>query len=210
MAHALERMARVVTEDNLILAVPDTEGDEELRGWAHTTGIQTVVGPEEDVLSRFLLALEGRSEPWTIRLCADSPFVDPEVVQWLLRTAQEQELHHVTIDPWSLPPGFETEIVRTDALRQAAAEASTRDDREHVTRFIRQRPDRFRVRELAWREGRHRFDWSVLCDHPEDLVRLERIHEALEPHNPCFGGREALEHIGESWEAWMDLERSSS
>ncbi|MBI4567744.1 MAG: hypothetical protein HY719_05035, partial [Planctomycetes bacterium] len=199
VAHVIARLATLLPPERVVLAVPDQPVDDPPARVGREAGVSVVRGPEADVLERFRLALGKTPPPWTIRVNADSPFIDPAMLEDFLLRARAGKMDHVGIERWTAPPGFECEVVRTETLLLAARVATEPPDREHVTWFIRRQPERFRVKVVKWEAGAHRFDWTVLIDKPSDLARLERVHATLAPVSAAFGARHALAEIGPTW-----------
>ena len=88
--------------------------------------------------------------------------------------------------------GLDTEALSFTVLREVAEEAMDPQDREHVTRFIRMRPLRFRMMDV------YPDDWwpgpKLSVDTQEDLDRVRAIYVHLEPGK--FSMRDTLD----AWE----------
>jgi spore coat polysaccharide biosynthesis protein SpsF (cytidylyltransferase family) len=71
-----------------------------------------------------------------------------------------------------------------DLLRQAWSEASLPSEREHVTMFMRNRPERFHIGSFKGNVDRSAMRWTV--DEPEDLNFVRAIYQRLYLENPAF------------------------
>jgi spore coat polysaccharide biosynthesis protein SpsF len=77
-----------------------------------------------------------------------------------------------------------------EALRRAAAEATSAYDREHVTPWLYRPEAPFRRGDLLQAEDRSEFRWTV--DLPGDFAFVERVYAALYPGNPAFTSADIL------------------
>jgi spore coat polysaccharide biosynthesis protein SpsF len=80
-------------------------------------------------------------------------------------------------------------------LEIATIEASAPSHREHVTPFIYQQPERFRLGSYQNEEDLSHLRWTV--DEVSDLDLVEKIYSCLYPHNPNFNMLDILN--------WLDL-----
>jgi len=75
------------------------------------------------------------------------------------------------------PDGLDTEVFARAALERAAAEARLPSEREHVTPYIRNHPELFRLRNVAQDEDLSGMRWTV--DEPRDLELVRAVYRAL-------------------------------
>jgi spore coat polysaccharide biosynthesis protein SpsF len=141
LAQCIERLvaARV---GEVIVATTTRPEDEAVVAEASAAGVAVVRGPVDDVLARFVGALDGWTGPYVIRATADNPFVDFDGPARLLRLLDAGADYAIEE---GLPVGAAVEAMRVEVLREAGELASTPAEREHVTPFIRQSVDRFAV-----------------------------------------------------------------
>lgn len=185
----LERLARAHV-DHLVVATSDLPGDDPVADLAGRLGVDVVRGPEADVLARFLVALDRFPADDVVRLTADCPLADPLIVDSAIglhrRTGGDYTSN--TLER-TFPDGLDVEVVRSEALRQAGAEAVDPAEREHVTPFVYRRPSRFALASLEADERLGHERWTL--DTPDDLARLREIVARLD--DPvCAGWHDVL------------------
>lgn len=183
----IERLRRAERLSRLIVATSTRPDDDPLAEVLAQAGVQVVRGDLDDVLSRFIVALDAAGDQdAAVRLTADCPLVDPAVVDATidLFTRSGADYASNTGDQRTFPKGLDIEVFRTDVLRLAHAETRDPYDREHVTPFIYRQPERFKLVTLTQdrREGEVR--WTV--DRPDDLAFVRTVYEALYPARPDF------------------------
>lgn len=178
LALLLARLGRAHV-DEIVVATSDLPGDDPVADLARSMAFPVVRGSEADVLGRFLLAVDQHPSDRVVRITADCPLVDPVIVDSALglhrRTAADYTSN--TLER-TFPDGLDVEVVRVEALRIAAAEATAPDEREHVTPFVYHRPQRFALASLEAGEQLGHERWTL--DTADDLDRLRTIVDGLD------------------------------
>lgn len=144
----LRRAAAARRVDEVVLVTARTAADEALVERATAIGVAAMAGPEEDVLGRFVEALEDHPAEAVVRICADNPFVDPFAIDDLVdlfERAQPCDYASNHTAASGLPDGAGCEIVGADALRHAAERCRDPEEREHVTQYVVAHPEEFRI-----------------------------------------------------------------
>lgn len=141
-----------------------------------------VRGPLEDVLERYRGAAERLEADAVVRVTSDCPLVEPSVIDRLVgmwRTGEGLDYVWNTHEPRTFPDGLDAEMVSRFALEAAAAETAEPYDREHVTPFVRDRPDRFPQRDLRLEPPVRGVKLSL--DTPEDLEAISAFIARVGP-----------------------------
>jgi spore coat polysaccharide biosynthesis protein SpsF len=182
--HVTTRVAHARTVEQVVVATSDQPGDDPIAGWCAAEGVTCVRGPEADVLARYEMAAKATSANVVVRVTADCPLLSPAVLDLVVdaRAASGADYASNTLTR-GFPRGLDVECLTRAALDAAAAEALDPEEREHVTPFVYNRPERFRLSSVAVPE-----DWSWLrwtLDTPADLQVLESfiaaVPSALDP-----------------------------
>ena len=177
----IDRLRRARELDALAVATSEASSDDPIVDLCREMGIPVVRGPLLDVLERYRLAGEEFGAEGIVRLTADCPFIDPAVVDRVVARwrAGDEDFVGNCVEPRTYPVGMDTEVVSWAALRASAAEATDPFDREHVTPFVRARPERFpaaRV-DLDPAYGHVR----LTLDTPTDLALLRDVAARVAP-----------------------------
>lgn len=145
-------------------------------------------GQQPDALGCIAAALEEYRSESAVRVCSGWPFVDPMLVDRLVRTAlADPECDYASYcsrdgRPVILSPvGVYVEWFRAEALREAARRARSKVDRECVTRYLYLHPEQFQVRFIPAPEQIDREDVRLTVDIEEDWEHTLTIYEALGP-----------------------------
>jgi len=184
--HVVERVRTAQSVAQVVVATPDGEKDAPLRKFCEDYGIELVAGSETDVLDRYYRAAVQYDADPLLRITADCPLVDPELVDRLVRMYQQGDWDYVAVaagtDAQQLPngrypDGLDAECLSFAVLKQAWQEATDPLDREHATRFIWRQKDRFRCGRLTSPQDLGHLRLTV--DYPGDLELIRKIYSVL-------------------------------
>jgi spore coat polysaccharide biosynthesis protein SpsF len=164
--------------DDVVVATSEAADDDRVADAAKELGVPAVRGSEQDVLSRFLQAVDEHPCDAVVRLTADCPLADPVLIgQTVAVWRADPSLDYVaTTLVRNLPRGLDVEIATVDALRRVSAIA-TGYHRTHVTSGIYADPERFRLAGLVFSPPAN--DLRVTLDTPEDAALIEAIAREL-------------------------------
>lgn len=195
--HLFDRALKIEGLSGLVLAIPTGDANDPLEDAAKDyPQIKVVRGPDDDLVTRFLMAADLTGADVLVRMWGDCPVTDPNLASGLLHLALKTEAAwaHYPNDS-GYPEGVETHVLSVPALRLLAAESDDMYERENMMPFFTRRRDRFNVLEV--RREPNRNDLKCLLDTQHDYNRITEIFRLLYPHNPLFGVRE-LEALAES------------
>jgi glutamate-1-semialdehyde aminotransferase len=130
-----------------------------------------------------------------VRITADCPLIDPEVIDKVVERFQRGDCDYVSnAIRYTYPDGLDTEVFSFAALERAWREAGKPSEREHVTPYLR--TGKFRVAnvesEIPVSPAQYR--WTV--DHPADLEFVRKVYAAFS-RNGEFGFREIFDLLKE-------------
>lgn len=200
-SYQIERLRRV-RGCEIVVATTHASADDAIVDFCRHERVACVRGSEQDVLSRYILALDTVSAAVVVRVTSDCPLLDPALVALAIGELHQSGCDYVSnmIEP-TWPYGMAVEAMTAAALRTANAESRDAAEREHVTPFIYWRPERFAIRSLTMQPDLSRHRWTV--DTPEDFELVSRILSELYPKNPEFEMADVLALLSEhsSWSA---------
>lgn len=157
--------------DEVIFAIPDTESDDELFAHLSVSGHKTFRGDEKDVQKRFIDAGDAYKAEIAVRVTADCPLIDwnvvDDVVEKLIETGADYCSN--TINP-TFPDGLDVEAFKLRSLKFSRNLDPSKGAQEHVTTTLRQHESFVRV-DFKSSEDFSNLRWTV--DSIDDLRQLE-------------------------------------
>jgi spore coat polysaccharide biosynthesis protein SpsF len=189
----LERMRRSRQVKEIIVATTPDSANEAIVKLAGSLGHPVFRGSEDDVLDRFVQCARAHSLDWIVRVTSDCPAIDASLVDEAVAAALSDRRLKIVMNnlPRTYPHGMDVEVVAREALEAAWSEGKESAHREHVTAFVRERPDRFPQLNLPCPDGNHS-DLRITLDTPADLKLLTALFEDLYPANPGFSWRDVV------------------
>lgn len=170
--HVVRAVGKAVRPEQVVVVTSATPSDEPLAAYLEHLGVACFRGPLDDVFERFRLGLREFPCDWVMRICADSPLIDPAILRRVMEAVDEESDVVTTIFPRLIAHGHSVELIRSSTLMGVDCSELTAEDREHVTPFFYRHPNRFAIRSVdlgrpGVREG------DLVVDTIEDLRRIE-------------------------------------
>ena len=178
----LGRVARAMRADLRVLATTADPADDALAARAAAAGFAVVRGSSDDVLGRFVAALDAHPCDRVVRVCADNPFVAPEEIDRLIGafdpSRHDYACNHQSRLDSRYADGFGAEILPAAVLRAVALRAMHPAHREHVTSFVLDHAAEYRILALAAPAGLAHPEVHLDVDTPGQLADLEAFVRA--------------------------------
>lgn len=180
LAHVIDRIREAKLIDQIVIATTDNEKDRAIVEFAQSQGISYYIGSEEDVLDRFYQAAKEYGANIIIRITPDDPFKDPEVIDkvggYYLSHKGKYDYVSNTIKP-TYPEGLDVEVFSFGALEKAWREAKKSSDREHVTPYIWNHPEIFKLANVENDADLSHLRWTL--DNKADLRFTREVYAKL-------------------------------
>ncbi len=197
LARMIERLGRVERSDRIVVATTESPADDPIVAVAAAEGVECHRGSEDDVLGRVLGAALFVGADLIVETTADCPLIDPEVVDQVIAAFHANRVDYCAnvLEP-TYPRGLDVQVFPTAILSKVAELTDDPVDREHVSLYIYQHPERFRILNVAsgYPAPIGALRWTV--DTTEDLALVTAIYEELYPGRPDFGWKDVLALLG--------------
>ncbi len=181
--HELERLRRSKRIAKIVLATSQEQSDDALADIVATSGIDVYRGSLDDVLDRYYQCAKRYQPKHVVRITGDCPVIDWRVVDKVIEKHIKEE-NEYTNTTERFPDGMDTEVVCFSALNRAWKEARLPSEREHVTPYIRNHAELFRLGHLDCRQDLNSMRWTV--DEPQDFAFIRQVYETLYPTHADF------------------------
>jgi spore coat polysaccharide biosynthesis protein SpsF len=179
LVRVVERVRRARTVDAVAVATTDDPSDDPIAALCEARGYPLVRGSQFDVLDRYYRAAQQMDAGVIVRVTADCPVIDPDVIDLTVSAFFENGVDFAATrlpPPWkrTYPIGLDVEVVSFAGLERAWQEAGEKYQREHVMPYFYDQDGRFNILVIDTDPDYGSLRWTV--DTPEDLELLRRIY----------------------------------
>jgi spore coat polysaccharide biosynthesis protein SpsF len=187
LAYLIERLRSSKRLDYIIVATTVHPEDDAIESLTDHLRIPCVRGSAEDVLDRYYQAASKFGLRHVVRVCADCPLLDPEILDRVVECYLD---HLPDIDyaantlTLSYPDGLDVEVFSMSFLKSLHRAATKKYQREHVTTYMVENPQLFRCKNVACDRDLSHHRWTV--DNEQDFQLIKSILEHLYPRKPIF------------------------
>lgn len=189
----LERVRRTPGLDQIVVATPDTESSQPIWDLAGRMGLPVFKGSEQDVLGRTVGAAQAFGADVIVDVASDCILCDPEIIQECIDTYLGGRFDYVSNAlVRTYPLGIDVQVYPTRVLAEVERETSDPLHREHVSLYIFQHPELYRLKNVAAPPELAAPHLSLVLDTPVDLEMVTAIYEGLYPADLRFSLRDVL------------------
>lgn len=196
LVQVLRRLQHCRTAAAIVVATTTRPEDEAIVSLARQSGVGWWQGSEDDVLGRLREAAQTLRAEIVVRVTADCPLLDPEVCDLVVASLQQrrQQCDYASnVLRRTYPRGLDVEAMFLDTLLRLDRLAVTAEDREHVTSFLRRRPELFLTHSVEDQEDNSDLRWTV--DTAVDLALLRRLYQELDLGSRIVNYREIVAYV---------------
>ena len=178
LVHDIERIKRSKRINEIVIATTTDSSDEIIvqlcqdRGWLYFRG------SELDVLDRYYHCAKKYCADVVVRLTSDCPLIEPTIIDRVIEAfmdhSPDMDYFCNFIPQRTFPRGLDTEVISFDALEKSWKEDSNPLLREHVTQYILQNPEKFRISGITNDCNLSHLRWTV--DTKEDFQLVQEIY----------------------------------
>jgi len=181
LQHVLERLWRSTRLEDVVVATTTNDVDDAIQKFCEGRRWKCFRGSEHDVLARYADTARTYNADVVVRITADCPLIEPSVVDEVI------DVYHTTSCDYAsnvvqrtFPRGTDTEVIFAETLYEAENEATSPEDREHVTPYIRRHDNRYHIASVSAQEHLNRPGYRLCVDTEEDLELVRIIYDRLD------------------------------
>src|SRR3954464_13192916 len=146
----VERLKRCRHLDAIVIATTEDASSDPLEELASRLGIGCFRGSEDDVLARVLGAAQAYDAELIVETTGDCPLIDPATVDLVISRFHEAGVDYCANNlERTYPRGMDAQAFPTAVLAEVASLTDDPSDREHVSLYIYEHPERYRLRNVA-------------------------------------------------------------
>lgn len=168
----ISRLKKVKTVDKIIIATSNKIKDQKILK-INAKGVFFYQGPELNVIKRFIGAANKYKIKHIIRITADCPFSDPELIDKFIKKYFKGNYKYVSnVNPPSFPNGFDVEVFALDILRKSFNSFKNPENKEHVTFAIRKSMS---IKKYNFKLNNNLHHVRLTLDNKEDLAKIKKL-----------------------------------
>ncbi len=189
MQHVYERIRHCRNIDRIIIATTTRRKDDGIAALFEGLGVPVFRGSEADPLDRYHQAAGHYGVKHVVRIMADCPLVDPEVVDEVIEKyfSGDYDLSYLGGE---FPTGLDVTVFSYAALEKCRNAARLQSEREHITAYMTHNPDQFNIGVFEKFKGLLHHRWVM--DHPADYEFIKLVYKALYEPGKVFHSRDIL------------------
>lgn len=172
--YLLERLSLSKRIEKIILATSISRENDLLGVFVSKLGFDVFRGSEDDVLDRFYRAAKKYCPEAIVRVTGDCPLIDAGICDDLINFYEKEKADHAHLS-LNFAEGLDCEIFQFRALDAACQNAKLKSEREHVTPYIKNHPEIFRVKSLI--NSQDDSAYRITVDNKEDFYVVKAIME---------------------------------
>lgn len=170
----IERVKRSKKIDEVMVITSIEKNNLSLIELCAKLGVRVFVGSENDVLDRYYQCAKLLHPDYVIRITADCPLFDWRYLDMAIEQ-MNTESDYLSEITESFPDGLDIEIIKFDALKDSWENAKMTSEREHVTVYLRNHPEKYKIQNLECPiSGIGNMRWTL--DEDEDYELINRIY----------------------------------
>ena len=159
--------------NNIIIATTTSEKDDNIVDFATKMNLKHFRGEVDNVLDRYYQCAKNFSISTIVRISADDPLIDPTIVDRVIEKFYSNSYDYVSnTNPRTFPQGNEIEVFSFETLEFAWKNAKKISEKEHVTPYIYNNKEKFRMANVENSKNLSSLRWTVDTQNDLDLVRL--------------------------------------
>jgi spore coat polysaccharide biosynthesis protein SpsF len=191
LEHVITRLKKANNIDEIVVATTLLPPDEQIVEECSRLGVPVFRGSETDVLERYWQAASTFKANHIVRITSDCPLIDPSIVDSVIELLnQEGADYSSNAIRRTFPRGLDVEAFHIDSLEVAYRRADRPEQREHVTPYIYQNPQKFKLVDYVHEVDYSEYRWTL--DTHEDWLMISAIYDHLYKPNEIFTWEEAI------------------
>jgi spore coat polysaccharide biosynthesis protein SpsF len=161
--------------DDIVIATTNNQNDDVIERLSHEMSLNCYRGSEEDVLERYVESSEVFNADVIVRVTADNPFTDTDLVDELIDAHLKNSVDYTYC--LDTPLGVSAEIINSNVLKDISLKSDIPSEREHVTTYINSHPENYKILNFISNIKNQNFRLTV--DTEEDLKLIKLIYHYL-------------------------------
>ncbi len=182
--YTINQLKTALKLDKIIIATTQISEDDKIEEFSIKNGIECFRGEPDNVLDRFYKCAKKYKLDAIVRVTADCPLIDPEIVDLAIQIFNSDKYDYVHNQyPRTFPDGLDIEVFTFNVLEKAWKNAVLPSEKEHVTPYFRNHKEEFKIKSMNNEKNLSFHRWTL--DYKEDLELIRKIIQKIN-HRPIL------------------------
>lgn len=182
LERVVSRVERASSINLTVVATSDKAREMPIVDLCKKLGVVCFRGSENNVLQRFYLAAKQYEADVIVRITADCPLIDAAIIDEIVDIHFKNNNDYTANDAGlSYPRGMDVEVMNYASLAKAYGCATTVQEKEHVTCYIYNNLDLFKVVVISAPNHLAKSKLRLCVDEEKDLILVRRLYEYFAP-----------------------------
>ncbi|MFZ5946550.1 MAG: cytidylyltransferase domain-containing protein [Stygiobacter sp.] len=192
--HVYQRVKKSKLIDNVIIATTDLPEDDLVEKFCIENKINYFRGSSDDVLSRYYFTAKNFQSDIIVRITSDCPLIDSNVIDEIIKLFISENADYASnVLERTFPRGYDTEVFSFSVLEKTFFEAKEKFEREHVTPFIYNHPEIFKL--VSYKINKDYSSLRLTIDTQEDYNLIKIIYDSLFDSNNFFNLNDVINFL---------------
>jgi len=189
-----ERVKNAKYVDKIIVATSNRRSDDKLNKLCKKKNIECYRGSLNNVFSRFVNVIKIHKADIVIRISADSPFIDSNLIDKSIRIFLSKRLDIVTnIFKRTYPKGQSIEVFDKKVFLSSKSSKLTDYEREHVSPYFYNNKKKYKIFNFQIKNDLSKYNLTI--DFKDDLIFFNKVVKKIKQNRINYSYRNILKFI---------------
>lgn len=181
LKHIIDRTKQVKNANQVIVVTSDETSDDPVMAYVKSLNAFCFRGSLNNVFNRFYCALKIFPCNYFVRLSADSPFIDPSLIEYLINFAKKNHYDVITnVLERTFPKGQSVEIIKSAIFSSIDQSVLTEAEKEHVFPYFYHHQNHFKIYSVRNIKNENHLNFCV-----DTIDDLNRLHQTSLDYHFC-------------------------
>jgi spore coat polysaccharide biosynthesis protein SpsF len=195
LGHVVNQVKASKCIDEVIVLTSDDISDNVIVEWCQNNDTKFFRGSLNDVLDRYYKAAIEFNIDSIIRITADCPLVDPDIIDEIYKRFSKDKYDFYSLSG-SFPDGLDCSIISLNALKKAWKSAKLKSEREHVSPYIEKNTELFKTG--GYEKFNNMGHIRITLDEKKDFELLKHIFDNLYTKNSIIKSKKVINFLNDN------------
>ena len=170
----ISQLKKASSITHVIIATSDKSLDQEIVKFCKKREIAYFCGSLSNVYDRFLQIVKQKKMKSFVRICADSPAISPELINFAVKIFKKGNFDIVTNTfPRTFPIGLSVEVISSKVFLKSYKNITKNQYKEHITSYFYENSKKYKIHNIS-----NKVNYSGLTlaiDTDEDLKYMRQL-----------------------------------